>query len=155
MWFPSPMRGVGCADIEAYLWRKLAAGLPVYYLGYVDEARLTRAYRGASLFVFVPFIEGFGLPPLEAMATGVPVIASRIPSLVEVCRDAALMVPPDDVETIGEAIGSVLGNPRRARQLKEAGLRRARAFSWTVTAAKTQAVYEQALRQSTPSAPRE
>ena len=140
------MRGVGWQKIEPYLFNQLARGLPVYYLGYVDEDRLARAYRGASLFVFVPYVEGFGLPPLEAMATGVPVIASQVPSLIAVCGDAALMVPPDDVEAIAEAIGSVLQDPPRGRDLKEAGLRRARAFSWTKTAADTQAVYEQALQ---------
>ena len=137
------MRGTAAGRVERFLNEEISSDLPVRYLGYISEERLISMYRGADLMVYVPFVEGFGLPPLEAMAMGVPVIASDTSSVPEVCGDAALLVPPGDVAVIEDAIGKVLTDPDFAGSLVEAGRRRAREFSWTKVAIETRAIYEQ------------
>ena len=82
---------------------------------------------------------------LEAMAMGVPVIASDTSSVPEVCGDAALLVPPDDTLRIAEAIGEVLTNPDLARRLVDAGHLRAKQFSWNKVAVRTRAIYERTV----------
>ncbi|MSR05444.1 MAG: glycosyltransferase [Gemmatimonadetes bacterium] len=136
------MRGTDAGPIERYLAAERGRGLPVRYLGFVDDRTLREAYHGASLLVYVSQVEGFGLPPLEAMASGTPVIASNISSLPEVCGDAARLVSPDDTEGLSTAIGDILTNPALARRLTEAGRERARNFSWLETARQTREVFE-------------
>ena len=136
------MRGTDASRVGRFLGGGISQDLPVRYLGYVSEEKLLGMYRGADLLVYVPFVEGFGLPPLEAMAMGVPVIASNRSSVPEVCGDAALLVPPGNVTAIGDAIGDVLTNPDLARRLAEAGRRRAKEFSWRKVAEQTREVYE-------------
>lgn len=121
-----------------------AAGLPVRSLGYVDDETLRAEYDGASLLAFVPLIEGFGLPPLEAMALGVPVVASRVSSIAEVCGDAALLVEPEDAAGTADAIGAALTDPGLADRLRQAGRARASRFTWEATARATSAAYERA-----------
>jgi glycosyltransferase involved in cell wall biosynthesis len=109
----------------------------------VDEADKPALYRLASVFVFPSRYEGFGLGPLEAMASGTPVVASAAASIPEVVGDAAFLVDPDDSRAMGGAILSLILEPDHAALLRNRGLARAREFSWRRTAEATLAVYEQ------------
>jgi glycosyltransferase involved in cell wall biosynthesis len=108
----------------------------VDFVGYVNADSRRALYEGARLLVLPSHHEGFGLPVLEAMALGVPVVASRAGALPEVAGDAALLVPPDDRRALAEAIRRVLASPELAEDLRRRGLARARVFSW-VEAART------------------
>ncbi len=138
------MPGTGAGRVQRSLAAAAAAGLPVRALGYVDDRTLRAEYEGASLLAFVPFAEGFGLPPLEAMARGVPVVASAINSVAEVCGSAAVLVPPDRASAVAEAIGLVLTDQGLAERLRVAGRARALEFTWEATARATREVYETA-----------
>jgi glycosyltransferase involved in cell wall biosynthesis len=115
----------------------------VRWIGPVDEADKPALYRMASVFVFPSRYEGFGLGPLEAMASGTPVVASAAASIPEVVGDAAFLVDPDDSRAMGGAILSLILEPDHAALLRNRGLARAREFSWRRTAEATLAVYEQ------------
>jgi len=101
----------------------------IEFKGYVDEKELLGLYRKASLFIFPSFYEGFGLPPLEAMACGCPVVVSNATSLPEVCGDAAFYVDPYNVESIALGIHKVLAEEGLRKNLIEKGLERAKFFS--------------------------
>ena len=120
----------------------------VHFTGYVEEEDLPALYNGADLFVFPSLYEGFGLPVLEAMACGTPVITSNTSSLPEVAGDAALLVDPYDVDAIAGAMRQVLESPTLAAEMREKGLAQASRFSWERTARETVAVYKQVLGQS-------
>jgi glycosyltransferase involved in cell wall biosynthesis len=120
--------------------------------GFVQDEDLVALYSAADAFVFPSRYEGFGLPPLEAMACGVPVIASPRGSLREVLGDAAIYVEPDDVGQIGAAIASVATNPELRGYLSSLGRKRARAFSWRETALRTAAIYWKTAERTRPSA---
>jgi glycosyltransferase involved in cell wall biosynthesis len=98
-------------------------------------------YNAAALFVFPSLGEGFGLPPLEAMACGTPVVSSNSSAMPEVLADAALLVSPTDVPTLADAMTAVLTIPSLAEELVEWGLARSRQFSWEATARQTLALY--------------
>lgn len=102
-------------------------------------------YAGASAFVFPSFAEGFGLPILEAMSCGAPVVTSNRSSMPEVAGAAAELCDPDDDASIGAALAKVLRDPDLAEDLRRVGLRRAREFSWERTAQRTVACYREAL----------
>lgn len=114
---------------------------PVRELGYVDQALLAGLYAGAAAFTLPSLYEGFGLPVLEAMASGTPVVASDRTALPEVCGDAALLVDPDDPDALTEAILAAIGDER----LRAAGLARARSFTWERTARETDSLIERLL----------
>ena len=114
----------------------------VRFLGYVNDETLAILYRLAALFVFPSLYEGFGLPPLEAMASGTPVVTSSISSLPEVAGDAAVLVDPYYVESIVDGMRKVLENPARAEEMRLKGLARAREFSWERSVQKTREVYQ-------------
>jgi glycosyltransferase involved in cell wall biosynthesis len=97
------------------------------------------------MFVFPSLYEGFGLPPLEAMAAGTPVITSKVSSLPEVVGDAALLVDPMDAGAIADAMARVLDDEALRRDLIRRGLERARAFSWTRSVARIREVYGEVL----------
>jgi glycosyltransferase involved in cell wall biosynthesis len=118
-------------------------GASLHQLGPVTEEELQALYAGATVFAFPSFHEGFGLPVLEAMAAGTPVVASDIPALREVAGDAAVLVPPGDVEQWAGALEDLLDSASRRSELAEAGRRRAALFPWARTAAATLEVYEQ------------
>ena len=117
----------------------------VRFLGYVPAEDLVALYNLADLFVFPSLYEGFGLPPLEAMACGLPVVASTAPALREVLDDAALLVHPQDVVALAEAMAAALRDEPLRSRLRQAGLRRAAQFSWERTARETVAVYDEAV----------
>jgi len=116
--------------------------------GYVSQELLPDLYRGASLFVYPSLYEGFGLPPLEAMACGVPVITSNCPSLSEGVGDAAVEIDPYRVEELAEGMNLVLSNESLQGEMKEKGLKRAQMFSWEKTAKKTLQAYEEILEEN-------
>jgi glycosyltransferase involved in cell wall biosynthesis len=121
------------------LVRELGARQPlghVRWLGYVGERELVALYAGAELFIYPSRLEGFGLPVLEAMACGTPVVASDVPALREVAGDAARLVPPGDAEKLAAAVSSLLSDPAAAQLAREQGRQRAGKFSWTRTAEK-------------------
>jgi glycosyltransferase involved in cell wall biosynthesis len=113
----------------------------VRFLGYVADDTLAVLYRLASVFVFPSLYEGFGLPPLEAMASGTPVVTSNVSSLPEVAGDAAIFVDPYDVSSIVDGMRRVLTEPALAESLRRKGLRRAREFSWERSVRRTLDVY--------------
>jgi alpha-1,3-rhamnosyl/mannosyltransferase len=114
-------------------------------LGEVDDVAVAALYRGATALVYPSRYEGFGLPLLEAMASGTPVIASNAASIPEVTGDAAVLLDADDEDGWANAIESLLESPEVAARLREKGLRRAALFSWRRTAESTLEVYERAL----------
>ena len=117
------------------------------HLGFVPEAQLPLIYAGARLFIYPSIYEGFGLPPIEAMASGVPVIISNRSCLPEVCGDAARFIDPDDVEGFTAAIeASLLDEQWRSRIIGK-GLERGRLFTWDRCVQETVAVYKKAWGQ--------
>jgi glycosyltransferase involved in cell wall biosynthesis len=117
----------------------------VRHLGYVPDRDLPSLFGNALAFVFPSLEEGFGLPVLEAMACGAPVITSNQSSLPEVAGNAALLVNPNDAATISEAITRVYENTNLREHLRQAGLAHAAAFTWEKTAERTLEVLEEAL----------
>jgi hypothetical protein len=114
----------------------------IVFLDRVSDGHLAALMSAATLFVFPSLEEGFGLPPLEAMACGTPVVASNMSSMPEVLADAALLVSPLDARELADAMAAILTSPALAAQLAERGLERSRSFSWEATARQTLAVYE-------------
>jgi glycosyltransferase involved in cell wall biosynthesis len=117
----------------------------VLFLDHPPEEDLVALYNLAALFVFPSLYEGFGLPPLEAMACGTPVVCSHAASLPEVVGDAALMVDPYDVDGLAAAMERVLRDADLRQDLRERGLARASQFTWERTARQTVAVYREVL----------
>ncbi|MGE3706539.1 MAG: glycosyltransferase family 4 protein [Vicinamibacterales bacterium] len=115
----------------------------VRFLGYLPEDTLAVMYRLAGLFVFPSLYEGFGLPPLEAMASGTPVVTSNVSSLPEVAGDAAVLVNPLDAGDIADGIMRVLTDETVRRDLRRKGLARARQFSWETSARRVREIYAQ------------
>jgi glycosyltransferase involved in cell wall biosynthesis len=129
----------------ATLARDIGVGERLVFLGQVADARLPALYRGALAFVFPSLHEGFGLPPLEAMACGTPVVSSRATSLAEVVGDAALPIDPLDVDSIAAGIGRVAEDASLRSELRALGLAQAACFSWDDTARSTWSVLQAAL----------
>lgn len=120
----------------------------VQWLDYVAAEDLPALYSAAEVFVFPSRYEGFGLPPLEAMACGTPVVSSDAAALPEVVGEAGLLVPPDAPDALARMIALVLGQPALQRELRQRGVQQANPFTWERTAALTRAVYERALAAS-------
>jgi glycosyltransferase involved in cell wall biosynthesis/SAM-dependent methyltransferase len=121
----------------------LGVGERVRFVGYLQESDLRVLYSAARLFVYPSFYEGFGLPPLEAMACGAPVITSNTSSLPEVVGDAAILIDPHNAEEICQAMRLVLSNGDLRAKLRQQSLQRAKRFSWERVAKETLAVYEE------------
>jgi len=117
------------------------------FTGHVSNEDVVALYNAADLFVFPSLFEGFGLPPLEAMACGTPVISSNTSSLPEVVGDAAVTVDPLDIEALASSIAAVLDNAELRAQMSRRGLGRARTFSWETTAGIIKRVYEGVYEQ--------
>lgn len=126
-------------DPLAPVVERLGLGDQVDLRGWLSRAELDRLYAESTALVFPTRFEGFGLPPLEAMARGCPVIVSDIPVIREVAGDAAVYFDPADPAAIADAILSLLGAPAELERMSRAGLARAADFSWEATAAATRA----------------
>ena len=116
----------------------------VILTGYVSQQELAALYSGATAFVYPSLYEGFGLPPLEAMACGVPVITSATTSIPEVMGDAGILIDPCDVDAITDALNRVLGSECLRQDLTQRGRKRAESFRWESTAQSTWRVLESA-----------
>ena len=120
----------------------------VRFLGYMPDRTLAVLYRLAAVFVFPSLYEGFGLPPLEAMASGAPVVTSNVSSLPEVAADAAILVDPYDPSSIAQGIRQVLTDAELRQQLRARGLRRASEFSWERSVRRVREIYAEVGGQS-------
>jgi glycosyltransferase involved in cell wall biosynthesis len=120
----------------------------VAFLHGVPDADLPALYNGAAVLVTPSFYEGFGLPALEAMACGTPVVVSDRGSLPEVVGPAGMLVDPEAPESIAAGLAAVLDDPEGQRQLERAGLAQAATFSWERTARETLAVYRKVAGRS-------
>lgn len=121
--------------------RALGLEQEIIFTGYVPDEDLPFLYNGADLFVYPSFYEGFGLPPLEAMACGCPVISSNTSSLPEVVGTAGIMVDPRKPEELAAAMARVLGDSDLANGMRRQGLERAATFSWDRCARETLSIY--------------
>ncbi len=125
------------------------AGLPaerVHFIGFVPESAKPALYRQARVFVFPSLYEGFGLPPLESLACGTPVVGSRAASLPEVVRDAGVLIDPADVDGIAAALIRLLTDDAFHAELRRRALLRAARFTWEMTARGTYTAYEKAVK---------
>jgi glycosyltransferase involved in cell wall biosynthesis len=127
--------------------RRLGLESEVVHLGYVPGEDLPHLYTGAEAVVFPSLFEGFGIPVIEAMSFGTPVVTSRATSLPEVAGDAALLVDPYSTEEIAEAMRRVIAESGLRETLRQRGMERARQFTWRRTALETKRIYERASRQ--------
>ncbi|PIS43045.1 MAG: hypothetical protein COT24_00325 [Candidatus Kerfeldbacteria bacterium CG08_land_8_20_14_0_20_40_16] len=114
----------------------------VHFIGYVSNQEKPYFYNLASLFVYPSFYEGFGFPPLEAMAASTPVIASYSSSLSEICEEAAILIDPHNIEELTEAIYQVLSNSEFSKRLVAKGLKQVQKYSWRETAQATLDLFE-------------
>ncbi|MGA8033893.1 MAG: glycosyltransferase family 1 protein [Casimicrobiaceae bacterium] len=114
----------------------------VSLLGYVPDEELDRLYREAACLVYISLYEGFGLPPLEVMVHGMPVVASNRSSIPEVVGDAGILVDPENIDAIADAVLRLLHDQAFRHQLSEKAWRRAREFSWRATAERTASIFE-------------
>jgi glycosyltransferase involved in cell wall biosynthesis len=131
--------------------RELELSKSVILTGYVPEGDLPALYSGAICFVYLSYFEGFGLPPLEAMKCGTPVLVGNRTSLPEVVGDAGVLVDPFEVEEIAAAMETLIGDPDFRSKLSDKGLERAGLFDWRETARQTLAVYERAAEEGLKS----
>lgn len=120
----------------------------VCFPGYIPQHDLPAVYTAAALFIYPSFYEGFGLPLLEAMACGVPVITSNVSSMPEVVGDAGIIVDPHNVDKLTDSAFRVLTNRELHDELRNKGLERAKSFSWEQTAKETIAVYEKTFSKA-------
>jgi glycosyltransferase involved in cell wall biosynthesis len=131
----------GIDNLDEYV-TSLGIDRQIVFTGFVGNDELCRLYKNARVFVFPSFYEGFGLPPLEAMASGVPVVVSRSASLPEVCGDAAMYVDPHNPQDIARGIIRVLREGLLINELVDKGLVRAAGFSWKASAEKHMKIFE-------------
>ena len=117
----------------------------VHFLGFVPEDELPLWYNAARLFAFPSLYEGFGLPVLEAMACGTPVVTSTAASLPEVAGKAAVLVPPQDTDQLAHEMERVLGDPQLQTEMRAAGRIQASRFSWRAMTDQTVTTYSRAV----------
>ena len=127
--------------------KSLKFGYKVRYLNYVPHNDKIALIKNAQCFVFPTLYEGFGLPVLEAMSLGVPVITSRVSSIPEVASDAAVLVNPESTKEIAAALKKVLGNKKLQQKMCQAGQKQAAKFSWEKAAKQTLKVYQAATKE--------
>ncbi len=131
----------------APLVQRLNLNERIIFMGYVADDELPRYYQAATVCCYPSLYEGFGLPVLEAMACGTPVVTSRTSSIPDVTGDAAILIDPTDTDAIAGALHAVLTSPERRVAMRAAGLARAATFSWERTAAATLDVIRRAARR--------
>lgn len=122
----------------------------VFFSGHLTNEQLNLLYGGAQLFVFPSLYEGFGLPPLEAMACGVPVVAASSSCIPEILGDAALLIDPQAIDKWAEAMYNGLQDDSLRLSLRQKGLKRVMAFSWEATALKTLKLYHEVVSRGAP-----
>jgi glycosyltransferase involved in cell wall biosynthesis len=142
-------RGEGTAGVVA----RLGLEGRVTFTGFVDDATLRLLYNRAALFAYPSLYEGFGLPLLEAMACGCPVVASNATAIPQTAGDAAILVDPTSSAALTAAMARVLGDAELARRMSIEGKAQAARYSWTRTAELTRAVYAHALGHPRPDPP--
>jgi glycosyltransferase involved in cell wall biosynthesis len=125
--------------------QRLGLSERVKFIGYADDDDLPALYRAASVFAFPSFYEGFGLPPLEAMACGVPVVTSNTSSLPEVVGDVGLTVNPHDLDALASALNTAMTDEAWRAQAIVRGIERAKTFTWQRAAEQLLGVYERVL----------
>ena len=134
-------RWYGSGPVEARIRDMRGAGYDIRTLGFQPEALLHALMERATVFVFPSRGEGFGLPPLEAMALGTPAVVSTAGALPEVCGGAAVQVNPDDAAALATAVRRLLESPDERQARAEAGRRHARGFRWARVAEHLADVY--------------
>ena len=117
------------------------------FTGFISDEDLKTIYSEAEALLFVSFYEGFGIPILEAMECGTPVITSNISSMPEVAGDAALLVNPHNIKEIAEKMNNIANSEILRKQLIENGFKRVKEFSWERTARETLKVYNEIYKQ--------
>jgi glycosyltransferase involved in cell wall biosynthesis len=142
--------GFGTGDPET-LRAGAQLGDRVYFTGYVETELLEQFVAFADALVMPSLYEGFGLPPLEAMAAGCPVAASRVASLPEICGEAALYFDPTDHEEIASCLGRLAGEESLRQSLRERGYQQARRFDWGTSASATLSVLDNLIASALPS----
>jgi glycosyltransferase involved in cell wall biosynthesis len=125
-----PLVLAGAANLKVFGGTAIKGRAGAHSAGYVTDGELRALYENACCFVYPSLYEGFGIPPLEAMRCGCPVIVSRAASLPEVCGDAALYCDPRDADDLARTIGTLLREPERSDELRRRGLERAGGFTW-------------------------
>lgn len=143
------MKGWLTDDLDLAMEPMIRKG-QVRLLGFVPDSDLNALYSGARAFIYPSLYEGFGLPPLEAMASGTPVITSNRASLPEVVGDAGIQVEPLDVDQLSRAMLELLEDDHRHQELRQRGLERASRFTWEDTALKTYEVFRSVVAQGRP-----
>lgn len=128
------------------VWRKSEFKDDIYFLGYVNDEIQKSLYQHAKLFIYPSFYEGFGFPPLEAMAHSLPVITSNVSSLPEVVAEAALIIDPNKISEIAEAIEIILKDDNYRQNLIIKGLKRVEFFSWEEVAKKYLIYFDDLLK---------
>ncbi|HEY7214875.1 MAG TPA: glycosyltransferase family 1 protein [Thermoanaerobaculia bacterium] len=155
--FDAPLICVGSREGSEFKIRQraeyLGIGDKVRLLGHVAHEALPAIYQGATLFLYPTLYEGFGLPVIEAMASGVAVITSNTSALKEIGEGYALLVDPLDLDGIAKAIAHLMGSPDRRTAFAERGARRAEEFRWETTARETLEIYLSAIEGRPPSLP--
>ncbi len=131
-------------DPRRLAWEQALEERLVHFPGFVEEVDQPAIYRGATAFIFPSRYEGFGLPPLEALACGTPVVGSNVSSIPEVVGDGGLLLPPDDVEGMAEALVKLATDDGFRAGLSQRAVAQAARFSWERTAQETLATYRNA-----------
>jgi glycosyltransferase involved in cell wall biosynthesis len=145
--------GYGSEAVHEFIQRERLGGR-VHTLGYVSSSDLENLYRAASLLLFPSFEEGFGIPVLEAMARGVPVVTANAGSLPETGGDAALYVDPHSVEDIAAKVAQIVEDGNLREEMVRRGSARAQRFTWRSTAEQTLDIYEAVLSDEKNAAAR-
>ncbi|MCD6528591.1 glycosyltransferase family 4 protein [bacterium] len=131
---------------------KIVKSLPIKYAkeiifpGYIDSDDINALYQGATIFLFPSLYEGFGLPIIEAMSKGVPVITSNNSSMSEIAKESALLVNPYKTDSIVEGLEKILGDKNLFEELKKKGIKKAKEFSWDKCAKETLKLYKKVKR---------
>jgi glycosyltransferase involved in cell wall biosynthesis len=128
--------------------KHLKLGKEIIFTGRVEQEDLPILYNGADFFVYPSFAEGFGVPPLEAMACGIPVITSNTTSLPEVVGDAGILVDPQNIDELSQAMYMLIKDADLRGKMKNRGLERSKLFSWHRTADKVLRIYEEVYEDS-------
>ena len=137
----------GTVDPDVFRVARFAPNA-IVRVGYASDEELKALYQSASCFIFPSFFEGFGIPPLEAMACGCPVLASKTPAVREVCGDAALYFDPNRPDELARLLHDVFADPELRRRLSAAGLEQAKRYSWREGARLNLKFMEEALCRS-------